>query len=67
MFEVTGHVIQTVLTALQLYETGPTYRPSELKDLIPLFIINELNYRHYHPDWRLTEDVVAIRLRLSEL
>lgn len=59
IFEVTGHVIQTVLTTLQQVETGQVYRPNELKDLIPLFIINELNYRQYHPEWRLTEEVVA--------
>lgn len=59
MFGVTGHVVQTVLTALQFHEVGPTYRPSELKDLIPLFIINELNQRSYQPDWELTEEMVV--------
>ncbi len=55
VLESMGHVTQVTLTTLQLTNEIPAWRPSELKTLIPLLVLNELNHRRYAPAWRLTE------------
>ena len=49
------HVTETVLSTLQTHYVGKAWKPSEIKELIPFFLLNETLPGKFESEWRLTE------------